>query len=113
MEQDYFVQERVNLMVEMANKKVMQEIELIRNTVIQLENEIISLRRQASNGHSVKMEEPKLVVEEKPVEVQPIDTPIQQDVPKRAPETEGQPRFGKYTSEDVSMDKFFYFGGTK
>jgi len=108
MEQDYFVQERVNLMVEMANKKVMQEIELLRSTVMQLENEVATLRRQASNGHNMKVEEPKLIVEEKQVEQS-----IQQEVPKQAPKTEGQSRFGEYTSEDVSVDKLFYFGGSK
>ena len=102
MEQDYFVQERVNLMVEMANKKVMKELELLKSTVMQLVNEIADLRRNVSNGH-VKVEMPKPAVEEKPVEVKPVEKP----------QIEGQSRYGNYTSEDVSVDKFFYFGDNK
>ena len=46
-QQDYFTQKRIELVVEMANKKVLSEIHLLKQTVRQLENELTSLRQKA------------------------------------------------------------------
>ena len=108
-EQDYFTEKRIALMVETANKKVMGEIQLLKNTIVQLENEITDLRRKV-NGNGMQM--PKAEPVQKPVEQPAVEQPkpVEQ---KPAQQTEGQLRYGNYTPEDVSVDKFFYFGNKK
>ena len=130
---DAFTQRRFELMVEMSTKKLQQEIAALKEYVSSLNNEIGSLKSQVSRlqfqppqAHSVQR---TLADSESVAHVQQAQQDIQ---PKKEvkifdcrPENEKhaefqsgaaknaepvRPRYGNYNPEDVSIDKFFYFG---
>ena len=123
-QQDYFTQKRIELLIEMANKKVETEVQLVRKMVMQLEQELVELRRQMNTNHQQSMQTINLVQSAPKVEAQPVASPMhsaQQSAP--AVSTSAQPngvrqetaalapRYGKYTSNDVSIEKFFNCAG--
>jgi uncharacterized protein YydD (DUF2326 family) len=85
--QDLFTQKRIELMMDVANKKVLAEVQLLRKMVTQLEQELVELRKKISDR-------PQLAQ---------TDNKPSQDAP----------RYGDYTSEDVSVEKMFNFSGKK
>ena len=115
-------------MVEMATKKLQQEIQGLKDNMISLNNEIGSLKSQVSRiqfqpqqPHPVQR---TLTADEPRVENQ---SPVKKDVKivdcrpdnEKTAEFQGgsaknsepiRPRYGDYESKDVSIDKFFYFG---
>jgi len=122
--QDYFTQKRIELMVGMANKKITSEIELMKKTVNQLEQEIIGLRNQLRQRPAVsqapissqQVNAPAAQVSSQ--QAQPMQSLIQEQPIQiqAAPEkkvSRDAPRFGDYTSEDVSIEKFFNYSGKR
>ena len=131
---DTFTQKRMELMIEMATKKLVQEINSMKEHFNSLNSEIGSLKSQITRLQFQPPPSPKRIVREY-VEEQP-ETQEQniheQAQPQREvkivdcrPEADRKeefvsgaaknaepikPRFGDYKSQDVSIDKFFYFG---
>ncbi len=127
---DAFTQRRFELMVEMATKKLSQEIQGLKDQITSLNSEVGSLKSQVSRiqfqpqPHAVQrtLVEPQSApacreqnaAPRKEVEI--VDCRPEGD---RKGEFKGgasrnsepiKPRYGDYQPDDVSIDKFFYFG---
>ena len=108
---DLFVQKRIELMIEVAGKKTQSEVQLLRKMVLQLEQELVELRKQIHTPQPMmSMPRPE------PLQVQQaasVQQPLRQQGQVRGETQQLAPRYGKYTSEDVSIEKFFNFSGKK
>ena len=124
---DAFTQRRFELMVEMATKKLQQEINTLKETVCSMAGEINSVKSQISRlqfqpqqAHPVQ----RTLVEPQQ-ESQNIQPRKEVKIVDCRPEGERRgdfksgaeknaepvkPRYGDYEPKDVSIDKFFYFG---
>ncbi len=107
---DYFMQKRIELMIDVANKAVLSEVNMVKQTMVQLERELIDLRKRIHDAQA-HHEAPR-----------PVQQPIMQEqaaavsAPSFTPEKKVSadvPRYGHYTSQDVSIEKFFNFSGKK
>ena len=125
---DVFTQKRFELMVEMATKKLQQEIQGLKEHISSLNSEMGSLKSQMSRlqfqpqqSHSVQ----KTLSGQQESEEQPIQAKKEVKIVDCRPDNEKhedfksgasknsepiRPRYGDYESKDVSIDKFFYFG---
>lgn len=104
----YLLQKKIEVMIDANNKRMAVELSNLNNTVNKLNAEISEIKRQLSEvrtseiTNSSKNEEK----EESQSAVNTVtitNTEKKSDLPK--------PRYGNYESEDVSIDKIFYFGG--
>ena len=124
---DVFTQKRFELMVEMATKKLQQEISSVKETLCSMAGEINSLKSQVSRmqfqqpSHPVQKtlfdsdnkSEPQMQAKRdvKIVDCRPAEEKKQEFVSGSAKNAEPvRPRYGDYEPKDVSIDKFFYFG---
>lgn len=125
---DAFTQRRFELMVEMATKKLQQEIAALKENVLSLNSELGSIKSQVSRiqfqpqqPHSVQrtLAEPQQESqsnaqpkkEVKIVDCRPNDERHEEFQSGAARNSEPiRPRYGDYEPKDVSIDKFFYFG---
>jgi len=89
---DAFTERKMQLLLEMNNKKYEQEFTILRNALNQLNGELISLKERMRTMQTPK-EQPKQVQQELKTE------------PKAS-----HPRQGSFTSSDVDIQKMFYFG---
>lgn len=124
---DVFTQRRFELIVEMAAKKLQQQIESMKESMCSMAGEINTLKSQVSR---MQFQQPQQPVQKKLFEAEP-KAGEQEFAKKEAkivdcrPEGEKhenfqsgasknaepvRPRYGDYESKDVSIDKFFYFG---
>ena len=127
MEQvDVFTQKRMELMIEMATKKLQQEIHALKDQLFSFQSEISSLKSQVSRLQFQPSQ---------PVQKTLFDSEPQAELQRQAkkdvkivdcrPDDERKsdfksgseknaepirPRYGDYEPKDVSIDKFFYFG---
>ena len=125
---DVFTQKRFELIIEMATKKLQQEINILKETACAQAGEINSLKSQISRLQFQPQQA-------RPVQRTLVEAPQQENQgmqPKKEvkivdcrPEGERRedfksgaernaepvrPRYGDYEPKDVSIDKFFYFG---
>ncbi len=122
---DAFTQKRFELMVEMATKKLQQEIASLKEQVSSLNGEIGSLKSQVSRLQfqpqqakpvQKTLAEPQAIEQAIPKKVEIVDcrpenekhADFESGAAKNAEPT--KPRYGDYESKDVSIEKFFYFG---
>ena len=103
---DLFVQKRIELMIEVAGKKTQSEIQLLRKMVLQLEQELVELRKQ------IHTQPAQMQMRSEPI-APPAQQPLRQQSQVKGETSQMAPRYGKYTSEDVSIEKFFNFSGKK
>ena len=126
---DAFTQRRFELMVEMATKKLQQEINSLKETLCSMAGEINSVKSQISRlqfqpqqSHPVQ----RTLTESQPqAENQNVQIKKEVKIVDCRPEGERRenfksgsernaepvrPRYGDYEPKDVSIDKFFYFG---
>ncbi len=122
---DAFTQKRFELIIEMATKKLQQEINSLKETACSQAGEINSLKSQISRiqfqpqqAHPVQ----RTLVESDNQNIQPkkeVNIVDCRPEGERYPDFKSgaeknaepiRPRFGDYKPEDVSIDKFFYFG---
>ncbi|MBI2650541.1 hypothetical protein HYX04_04470 [Candidatus Woesearchaeota archaeon] len=127
---DVFTQKRFELMIDMATKKLQQEINALKETACSQAGEINSLKSQISRLQFQPQQSHP--VQRTLVEAQQQKSQNQSSQPKKEvkivdcrPEEERKadfksgaernaepirPRYGDYEPKDVSIDKFFYFG---
>lgn len=128
---DAFTQRRFELMVEMATKKLQNEINTLKEHVSSLNRDLGSLKSQISRlqfepqqDNFQRVLDPQLNISEQQ-NIQPIHPQKEVKIVDCRPEGERKepfqsgvakhseplrPRYGDYKPEDVSIDKFFYFG---
>ena len=121
---DAFTMKRFELMVEMATKKLQAEIMSLKESLCSQAGEINSLKSQINR---IQFQQPSQTVqrtlteqnqpqatakkEANIVDCRPQDEKKEEFVRGAARNSDPvRPRFGDYKSEDVSIDKFFYFG---
>ncbi len=93
---DVLAEKRFELILEQNNRKYEQELGLLRSAVNQLAQQLEMVRAEL---HKVHEQAPP-----KPKEVQaPLKTEVKED----------HPRQGKFTSNDVDIQKMFYFGAKR
>jgi predicted nucleic acid-binding Zn-ribbon protein len=135
MEQlDAFTKKRFELMVEMTTKKLQQEMNMLKEGMVSLNSEISSLKSQisriqfqpqsAASNHQQELnhfvandnqsQNLKPQKEVKIVDLRPEGEKIGEFKSGAAKNSEPiRPRYGDYKPEDVSIDKFFYFGNKR
>ena len=124
---DAFTQKRFELMIDMATKKLQQEMQSLKEYITSLNSEVVSLKSQISRiqfqpqqAHAVQR-----TLAEPQDEIQTIQSKKEIKIVDCRPESERRedfqsgaaknaepirPRYGDYEPKDVSIDKFFYFG---
>lgn len=129
MENDLFTQKRIELMLEMMMKKYEAELNGIKQSMAALNSEILSLRREVNRvpvqpNISASLQDSNRIlgtqehaVQQKKIDIvdlRPKDERQKEFLSGAARNTEPlRPRYGDYKSEDVSIEKFFYFGNKK
>ena len=107
----FFIQKQMEVMININNKKLNAEIDALKNTVTRLNEEMIEVRKKLSEGRlfaAPRKEEAKVVVcRQEDSDQTRLSTSSQNS------QTSARPRYGDYSSEDVSINKFFYFGNKK
>ena len=119
---DAFTMKRFELMVEMATKKLQTEIMSLKEALCSQAGEINSLKSQINRiQFQPQQSAQRTLVENQPqatakkevniVDCRPEGEKKEEFVSGAAKNSDPvRPRFGDYKSEDVSIDKFFYFG---
>ena len=126
---DAFTQKKYELMIEMATKKLQQEITSLKEQMSSLHGELGSLKNQLNRVQFSKPAEtiarpvmqeaqaqPQQQVNQEKKNVEIVDCRPEDQRPKEfisgaARNSEPlRPRFGNYKPEDVSIEKMFYFG---
>lgn len=124
---DAFTQRRFELMIEIATKKLQQEMTALKEHVVSLNSEIGSLKSQISRlqfqpqqthpvqrtlvGQQQESQDVQQRKEVKIVDCRPEDERHEEFKSGAERNTEPvRPRYGDYKPDDVSIDKFFYFG---
>ena len=127
---DAFTQKRFELMVDMSTKKLQQEINSLKESMILLNSEMNSVKSQISR---IQFQPSQVHNVQRTLVESSSDNHVQQNVQQKKevkiidcrPENERKeefqsgaaknaepisPRYGNYEPKDVSIDKFFYFG---
>ena len=100
---DYMLQKKFEIMIDINNKKISNELSKINNVLSSLNEEICRIKKQIS-GNSQAI---KAVADVLPSE----NASSSQDNNKPKDNwPASRPRYGDYKSDDVSINKFFYFG---
>ena len=105
---DYFIQKKVELMMDMNNKKISEELKNLHSMIAQLTTQVSEIKRGLNENRFS-------AVREQPVEHKTVKSEEQKELiekPKKNDEAP-KPRYGDYKSDDVSINKFFYFGNKK
>lgn len=98
----YFLQRRMEMMIETQGKKFAAEFTGIRETIGRLNGEIAEIKRCLA------------VAREKPaVQLPQEETPVADGRQNEKPPLQQRPRYSDTKPEEVSIDKFFYFGSKK
>ena len=117
---DAFTQRRFELMLEIATKKLQSEIGSIKECLCSLSGDINSVKNQISRlqfqPHQNTDNQTQQNSQAKKEDVKIVDcrpenerkTDFQSGSAKNSEPL--RPRYGDYQPEDVSIDKFFYFG---
>ncbi len=124
---DAFTQRKFELILDMATKKLQQGIAALKGQLKSMNSEIASLKSQVSRlqFQPQHYSAQKTLVEPDSFQEQAIKPKKEVKIVDCRPENERRedfqsgaaknaepikPRFGDYKPEDVSIDKFFYFG---
>ena len=95
--------EQYIIMLERNNRKIMEEVQKVKQEVSKIMNEFSDIKR--------KIQEQTIIPVQEPVQE---ETFTQKKVEKQAKLTPKKkvknPRQGEYNSEDVSIEKMFYYG---
>ncbi|MBU0628663.1 MAG: hypothetical protein KKC75_05705 [Nanoarchaeota archaeon] len=101
MNPDFFIEKKIELMMDMHSKKFANEITSIKEAINSLTKEISDIKRNLSEHKpTIRQEQIKKFEEPQPER--------QQATPSK-----GNARYGEYGPQDVSIEKFFYSGSNK
>lgn len=103
-----FEQRRMEVIIDMATKRVLTEVQKLAQDVHDVKQLVQAIQKQAAAAPSSAAAHYAAV--------QPVpgmQQPVQQSQPRAPQQPAGSMRYGNYTSQDVSIEKFFGFGGKK
>ena len=107
MDNSYLLEKKFEIMIGTATKKVLAEIAGLKESISALQNELNDVKRARQQSQPAQM----------PTASSPYSSAA--NIPQNTSNgssnnhpssTVARPRFGDYKPEDVSVDKFFYFG---
>ncbi|MBD3318630.1 hypothetical protein GF342_01845 [Candidatus Woesearchaeota archaeon] len=107
---DVLTQQKIDLIVSMKTKKFDEEIKNLKDVIGNLQADIMQLRREMAQKptQTTSQVEIKPVVERQERKEEPRHTEEKKETKKE--ESQGShPRQGNYTSDDVSIEKYFNF----
>ena len=104
MTDDYLLQKKFEILIDLNNKKLATEIAAMKAMIDKLSCEVSDLRRNL-HDRPQQRSDPSIVIETKHQE-----SSVNTCSPVSRKEDAPKPRFGDYEPKDVSIDKFFYFG---
>jgi len=132
MEDNSLMQQRkFEILLEMQSKKYEAEINSLKQAISSIAGEINSIKGQVSRMQFApqQMQSPQRVLIEQPQQFQQQESPVKKvEIVDCRPQNERKeefvsssaknaepirPRFGDYTSQDVSIEKFFYYGNKR
>src|SRR3989344_2365783 len=108
---DVFTIKRIELMIDMATKKLQQQVDSMKESMCSIAGEINSLKSQINRMQFQPQQQGKPRKDVEIVDCRPENEKkedFQSGAAKNAEPV--RPRYGDYESKDVSIDKFFYFG---
>ncbi len=107
---DYFLQKQLEIMMDMNNKRVAAELARMGETITRLNGEMRDIRRQLASGarraEAVTISVPIVNAHTGEVVNKQESNPALRNEEVKQP----SPRTGNCQTEDVSIEKFFYFG---
>ena len=124
-------QKKFEILLEMQSKKYEAEISSLKQAISAIAGEINSIKGQVSRMQFApqQMQSPQRVLVEQPQQFQQQESPVKKvEIVDCRPKSERKeefvsssaknaepirPRFGDYTSQDVSIEKFFYYGNKR
>lgn len=101
MDGNYMLEKKFEIMIGTATKKILTEIMAIKESLANLQNDISDVKRARSQSSSSSPYSSAANVPSNGAALSSNNERFS-SAPK--------PRFGDYKPEDVSVDKFFYFG---
>lgn len=111
---DFLIQKKVEIMLEMNNKKFIEEIQNLKQEISNLHLQVQNLKSELQNNVNREINTEHTA---SPAVKQTVQNEVvQQQEPPRVQETvqekpkDPHPRQGNYTPEDVSIEKMFYYG---
>ena len=102
---DTFMQKRVEIMIDMATKKLVAEILRLSGDVQRLDREMNDMRKKVSSASITPVQGASNIPSGQPAQPQ-----RSADFSPERKVSADMPRYGHYTSNDVSIEKFFNFG---
>ena len=124
-------QKKFEILLEMQSKKYESEISSLKQAISAIAGEINSIKGQVSRMQFApqQMQSPQRVLVEQPQQFQQQESPVKKvEIVDCRPKSERKeefvsssaknaepikPRYGDYTSQDVSIEKFFYYGNKR
>ncbi len=95
----YLLQKKIEIMMELSHKKIKSELDSIKEMLIRLEGTVGEIKRCLGTANA------KTEFKAEPAQNMPV-----RESPKHE---EAKPRHDNPQQEDVSIEKFFYFGKGK
>lgn len=103
---DYLIQKKIEIMMDINNKKINNELKKISDMINGLNEEICEIKKHFNEGTGIQKNPTTTFDTREKSNCDNLNIPKNKgDKPK--------PRYGDYSSEDVNIDKFFYFGNKK
>mgnify|MGYP001603490937 CR=1 FL=1 len=113
---DYFTQTRIGVLIDVATKKLSSELVQMKDKLEALEREVTKIKTAQTVTPARTIEFPKFE-QQMPQQQQSMQQPRpmmqQPQQQQRPPQQQDTPRYGNYTSQDVSIEKFFNYGRKK
>lgn len=103
----YMLEKKFEIMIGAATKKVLAEIAGIKESISALQSELNDARRARQQSQPAQMPAASSPYSSAANITQNTSNGSSNNHPSP---TVARPRFGDYKPEDVSVDKFFYFG---
>ena len=106
----YLIEKKFEIMLDSINKKVIGEINGLKEAVSSLQQELRELKKQGSQQNYQQQNNQQQCNhrEEQGASFSPANPVRNAEEPSSV-----KPRYGDYNSKDVPIDKFFYFGNKK
>jgi len=113
---DYLFQKKIEIMIDTNNKKITRELNDIKEIIAKLNEDFCELRKHFNENQTARAESPLSVTPAATAVASPVAISSNANLDVDDLRKNGQlarPRYGDYKSEDVSINKIFYFGSKK
>ena len=106
MDNSYLQEKKFEFMIESSNKRIANELAILKSAISKLDGEIVDLKRQLNSAQRADTTDSENTNNNTAASRADAQTKAKDN---RAP----KPRYGEYEPDDVPIEKFFYFGNKK